>query len=187
MIRRRVGFAIACPLLLLASLAEAQTSHGSARVRLVNTINGRMLVAGTLAGQVGDSVAIVPDSSDGLPQRFAVGTQYRLEHSVGVHRRTMEGFAIGAVAGALAGALIGTASYQKPNCPPDQLICLDFGKGFSASAGAVVFAVPSAIIGAIAGHNTVREVWRATPADRTRVAFYPVQGGGMRIAAAVTF
>jgi hypothetical protein len=187
MIRRRFGVAILCPLLFVASHAQAQTSNGTTRVRLVNTMNGRTLVAGMLAARMGDSVAIVPDSSDGLPRRFAIATQYRLEQSAGVHRRTMDGFAIGAVAGALAGALIGTASYRKPTCPPDQLICLDFGRGFSTSAGAVVFAVPSAIIGAIAGYNSHREAWQAVPDDRTRLAFHPLPGGGMRVVAAISF
>jgi len=187
MIRRRVRFAIACPLLFLASLAEAQISNGTTRVRLVNVKNGRSLVAGTLAGQIGDSVAIVPDSSDGLPQRFVVGAQYRLEHSAGIFRRTGEGFALGALLGASAGALYGTTTYRRPDCPRDEDFCRDLGSSASSSGYALLFGVAGAVLGAVSGHNTVREVWRSRPDDRTRVAFRPAKGGGVRVAALVTF
>lgn len=183
-----------CPLILclLSAQVKAQTSptpiSAHPRVRLVDMTSGRPLVTGALTGRVGDTLLIMPDSSEGEPQRFSLSSTLRVEHSIGMQRRTMQGFGVGALIGAISGALMGaSSSNKKPDCPPDQLICGNFGPSVSASGGAVLLALPGAIIGAIAGYNTQREGWVPADDDRTRLTVAPLSRGGLRIGAAVTF
>lgn len=191
---RRAPLSSLCPLILclVSSQVKAQTSPTSAsalpRVRLVDVTNGRPLVTGALTGRAGDTLLIMPDSTEGEPQRFSLSSTLRVEHSIGMQRRTMQGFGVGALIGGITGALIGaSSSNKKPDCPPDQLICGNFGPSPSASGGAVLLALPGAIIGAIAGYNTLREGWVAADDDRTRLTVAPLSRGGLRIGAAVTF
>lgn len=180
-----------CPLILclLSAQVKAQTSStpvlAHPRVRLVDVTSGRPQVTGVLTGRVGDTLFIMADSTEAEPQRFTVTSSHRIEHSVGMQRRTLEGFGSGLVLGAMAGVLIGLTTYE--SCEESDDPCLDFGRGFSVGVGAVVLAVPSAIIGAIAGHKTRREGWVSGSESRTRISVAPLQRGGLRVGAAVAF
>jgi hypothetical protein len=188
---RSIGLAAVSILLLSVAPqlhAQASAAASPTRVRLVDVTNGRPLVTGALTGRAGDTLLIMPDSTEGEPQRFSLSSMLRVEHSIGMQRRTMQGFGVGALIGGITGALIAASSSSKqPTCPPDQLICGNFGPSVSASGGAVLLALPGAIIGAIAGYNTQREGWVAADDDRTRLTVAALSRGGLRIGSAVTF
>jgi len=96
----------------------------------------------------GDTVII--SSAAAIRTVWVITAQNRLEVSAGMHRRTLRGIGRGFLFGAATGAAIGLLTYREPDCS-QSFVCLDFGPGFAALAGAVVLGVPGMVIGAIAG------------------------------------
>ena len=84
-------------------------------------------------------------------------------------------------AAVIIGALVGAATYHTPDCS-QTFICLDFGQGFAALAGAVVFGVPGIVIGGLT-ESKKRERWRPVIRIAPRAALPPTVSHG----AALTF
>ena len=61
-----------------------------------------------------------------------------------------KGILIGTISGMLVGAIVGYASYKPVNCD-NAFICLDFGPGYDAAAGATIGSVLGASLGGILG------------------------------------
>lgn len=170
--------------------ASGQAAPPPVRVRVVTVKSSQTVVTGTLIGFVGDSAVILPDSATVSrdSKQFAIGEAYRLEQSAGMRHRTLRGLGIGFLAGSGVGAILGAASYSKPQCDQSQFLCLDFGRGFSAIAGAVFGSVAGIVIGGISGRIATHEVWRKANNDRDlRVSIIPTGGSSVRMGATMVF
>lgn len=152
--------AILCALVPQFLQGQQLPASGS-RVRVVDPPPyGQPVAIGTFVRLAGDSI-IITDSTGALHQ-VHLGRGRRWEVSEGMRRHNLRGMGIGLLVGAGIGAAIGLASYEKPDCSQQQFLCLDFGPGVAAAAGAVMFAVPGMVIGGIAG-SAKREQWRRVP------------------------
>lgn len=92
---------------------------------------------------------------------------------------------IGLLLGAGAGALLGAATYRRPDCS-QSFICLDFGPGVAAAAGAVVLGVPGMVVGAFAG-SSKRERWRPLGTLAPRAALLPTGSRSAALAVSISF
>ena len=173
--------------ILLAHRADGQGAAPGQRVRLMVSGSKRPLVVGQFIRQANDSIVIRPDSAlrpEG-ERAFLLERGHRVEQSVGFRRRTLKGVGVGLLAGATTGGVVGALTYSKPDCSSD-FICFDFGRGFSAFAGAMVLALPGMVIGGIIGASEKHEAWRrADPAVRALIA--PTAKGGVQLAASMSF
>ena len=178
---RRIALALAC--IVLPHQAAAQGVFPGVRVRVVDVSSAAPVLTGQLVRKAGDTVIV--SSAAATPTVFVVGAGHRLEVSAGTHRRTLRGVGLGFLVGAATGAVLGLASYQEPDCS-QSFICLDFGPGFAALAGAVVFSVPGMVIGGIVGAKK-HEVWRRVGRLPVHVGIAPAAGPGLRLTASVAF
>jgi len=158
--RHRIRSAIVVTMVCGATHAMyAQPVLRTERVRVVELESRRAVVTGLLAGWEGNSVVIAPDDTRASLQRISLGGDHRLEVSAGRKRYTIQGFVLGALSGAVVGMFVPVG----PACPKGRATCTgqdeQFGQ-FGPWGGAWVLAKPGAIIGALVGAATVREVWQ---------------------------
>ncbi len=114
----------------------------------------------------------------------------RLEVSRAHGRRTGRGALIGLASGAVLGGIIGAASYKE--CQPDPDIWLDClmapeSAGQEAMAGAVVFGLIGAGLGAIVGSGTQWDRWEETQGPGAAVSVRPLSQGGFGVGLQLTF
>jgi hypothetical protein len=150
-----------------AAAQRADELPAGARVR-VSTPQYDPIV-GTVVDARGDSLVLRVREQNFPPRKaFAYAIVQRIEVSRSRRQNRMQGALIGLAGGALGGALFGAVSYTKPSCRPDSFICPDFGRGFAATAGALVLGGVGLVVGALVGRPT--DVWQpvSPPAPPTR-------------------
>lgn len=189
--------------LVLAGLAftqdaGAQGAPSAGRVRVVELTTGRAVIVGQLVRRSSDSILIIADTVvvwngtdkviiQGSEQMFILGEQHRLEHSAGIRGRTLNGMGIGLLVGTAGGALLGAATYRAPDCGPEAIICLDFGRGFSATVAAIMGGGTGILLGATFGASAKYELWRPLAERGARVAIAPTAKGGVQLRGAMAF
>jgi hypothetical protein len=182
---RFVILAVACLALPHAASAQVPTPRVGERVRVVDVASGAPVYTGSLVRLAGDTVVISSGSAATTP--VALGTARQLEVSQGMHPRTAQGMGIGLLVGAGVGAAIGFATYHKPDCGPQQFLCLDYGPGLPAVAGAAILGLSGLLIGAIAGSNSTAETWKPVDRSRIRVSLAPAAGGRVAFGGSIAF
>lgn len=134
-------------LLLLGPLvAVAQLKKNSYRVH-VQFIDGSR-VKGTLLALYDSGIRVSTWTKPRVDTIFRIADIKTLS----LRRRNApeRGFGLGAAAGAVVGAAFGYMAYQRPDCE-GTFICMDFGPGFTALAGACSGAVAGGLIGLVNG------------------------------------
>lgn len=97
-------------------------------------------------------------------------------------RGGLMGFAVGAAVGAVAGL----ATYKSVDCGRESFICLDFGPGFNAAAGAAVGGTVVGFVGVMAGALSGNAEWESVSATDVRIGIVPAPGG-LGLAGSFTF
>lgn len=92
----------------------------------------------------------------------------------------------GFMAGAVVGAAVGAASYQEPDCAPDAFMCMDFGPGLEAMAGAALLGAAGGLVGLAAGALAGDTDWVPVSVSELRLGLAPTPGG-MRLAGSFGF
>ena len=132
---------------------------------------------GTLALVNSDSI-VIDVSNGGTLAAIPLGQISRFQVSGGRGGAGARGAAYGALGGALLGGLFGIAtcnSVQGSSNSP----------GACALSGAVVVAVPAALLGLILGHSIGKETWVDVPVEGVGLSLAPTPGGvGIGIAVA---
>lgn len=164
------SFLIAAALLQaipVSASAQPTVTPGS-RVRVIRTLGSEVMQVGVLEQITPDSV-VVRDARNSRSV-WPMSADYRLDVSMGRHRRVLRGVLIGGASGALGGALIGVAADQDAD-RRHQSTCMtnDSGEclwgdrwfdgleiGFGAGIGTGVGILVGGIIGAVP-----HERWRA--------------------------
>lgn len=185
----RVWLALVLAYLSSTSSVRAQQASTGSRVRIVESTSRRVVEVGQLLRLANDTATILPKrgAATDTPLHFVLGNQHRLEQSAGMHRRTLRGLGIGFLVGAASGAMLGSATYKKPECGAESIICLDFGRGFATGAGAITLSVPGALIGALVGRSQTHEVWRVKNQRDLRISIIPTAQGRVRLMGALSF
>jgi hypothetical protein len=172
--RHALALAVAMSLVLSARRAAAEEGSVAAgpRVRVVSSEAPDLRVVGTLVGQDGERLSILPDAKEKEVVRVRRSSITALEAST---RKSNRGRRIGirALAGVALGAAIGIAGGDECSGPSsDYIVCLS--KGDMGVLGA--FAGLS--VGVLAGLALSRgETWERTTPDRLTVAIGPVRRG----------
>ncbi len=166
-------------MLLLATSARAQDAgqlHPGARVRIWYGA-GEQRYEGRLVSLSRDSLvvalAIAGEPLTAIP-RDKIG---RVWVQTAGHRKTLVGLGVGLGVGATVGAAVGAAAYEP--CTGECFI--DFGRGVSALAGAVVFGGAGLLVGGIAGFCTHGQNWQPVALPVTAVSLTPA-GRGLGLA-----
>jgi hypothetical protein len=140
----------------------------------------RRPITGTLLDVSADSLRLRRDIH-GDTVSVATASLSALEVSAGRRTHRLRDSGIGFLAGAGIGAVVGLATYRKSDCSAS---CLDFGPGFDAVAGGIVFGAAGVVIGFLTG-TFPKEVWvpasSASP-QRLRVGIQPAHDGVHRLA-----
>lgn len=97
-------------------------------------------------------------------------------------RMALAGFMVGAV----VGAAVGVASYQEPDCGPEAFMCLDFGPGLDALAGAAVLGTLGGLVGLASGAMLGDTEWVPVSSTDFRLGVTPAPGG-MQLAGTFAF
>ena len=92
-------------------------------------------------------------------------------------RNAKRGALAGFMAGAVVGAAVGAASYQEPDCAPDAFLCMDFGPGLEAMAGAALLGVAGGLVGLAAGALAGDTNWVPASLSDLQLAVAPTPGG----------
>ena len=102
-----------------------------------------------------------------------------LEVSAGQRTHRFRDSRVGFLAGFGIGAMVGLATYRKSDCAA---ACIDFGPGFDALAGGVVFGATGAVIGLLTG-SVPKDEWVPTSRapQRLRVGIQPANDGVHRM------
>jgi hypothetical protein len=101
----------------------------------------------------------------------------------GAGTRAAVGGGFGAGVGAMVGAALALSAYESPSCGPDDWLCIDFGPGFHAVAGAVAGGFIGFVAGSALGALAPGERWGAPVALDLR----PDSSGGIALSARVRF
>lgn len=185
---RVIGLALACA--LLAHKAEGQGVVPGDRVRVVQVQGGRVLLRGTLVRRNADSATILSESAGSTggtnESTVAISRGNRLERSAGQVASTARGVGMGLLVGAATGALLGAVTYRPPDCT-SALICLDYGRGFSAMGGAIVLTPIGMVIGGIVGANHKHEAWKRLAQFPFSVSVAPTARHRVVLRAGVSF
>jgi hypothetical protein len=92
----------------------------------------------------------------------------------------------GFMAGAVVGAAVGVASYQEPDCAPEAFMCMDFGPGLEAMAGAMVLGAAGGLVGLAAGALVGDTEWAPVSVTELQLGVAPTPGG-MQLAGSFAF
>ncbi len=177
---RAFAFALAVSLVVpVATLCGQQPPpiEPSERVRVTApwvtsySTSGRM--EATVVEQRGDTIQLKAEGFDALEATISSVT--RLEVSGGQHRRWGRGALIGLVIGAGIGAMSGPAIGAAVSAGPCFDQCTSTAR--DVAAGALLLAVPGALIGAGIGALIKTDRWEEVPLDRLSVSFAPRRAG----------
>lgn len=99
----------------------------------------------------------------------------------GAGSRAAAGGAVAGGVGAVVGAAWALSEYER--CSPDAWICIDFGPGFTAFAGALAGGIGGFVLGSVVGALTPGELWDTPVA----LDLQPDPSGGVALSAHVRF
>jgi hypothetical protein len=135
-------------LLAATALHGQQPLAPGMRVRVTAPNVHRPVAIGNLVRIIGDTATIVDTS--GSITTLVLGSDRRLDLSLGRHRRVGRSARTGFLMGAVAGAALGAATWAP--CPPDAFLCFQpENRGQAAVLGGVVLGVPGLLVGALVG------------------------------------
>ena len=139
-------------LLLTSTIAVGQREIPQLGTRVRATTSGpaRAPHIGVIAGQLGDTLLIVGESSDTM--RVPLASLDVLEVSEGEHGHTLQGALWGTLIGGVAGALIVSQNQWLPE---------EAGSG--AGLGAVAGGLGGLLIGTVVGSAIRSERWNSAP------------------------
>jgi hypothetical protein len=150
------------PLTLVVALAlpSLQPLHAQAGPRL--RVWAPHATIGTLIRSDSDVLVIARGVGDTVT--VARSAVQRADVSAGLHRRTVEGLAIGAFAGGLLGGLYGSVAYEDPCKSQGSNYCFDFvGPDLVIFAGAIIGGLTGGAFGALIGSQSRLEKWSPAP------------------------
>lgn len=166
------GFAIALVATLLAGTLVAQWPPDSGtRVRVFRTAERFPAEIGTFVRATDDTIFI--RNRHGALRGVALSRGLRWGVSVGSQSHVLAGMGIGLLSGAAVGAVVGLAAASRDR---------GFSRGGLVATGAMLFGIPGALIGAIAGSARSDRWQRVGPVDgQVAIAATGVRGAAVRL------